>query len=214
MKNSVRHAGFSILALTLSLPIAHAEITANVALTSDYVWRGISQNQEDPALQGGFDYAHDSGFYAGVWGSNVNFGGASTELDLYAGWGTEFENGLSIDMGTIEYTYHGSPAAGGNDFTEYYLGAGYAGFGLTYSIGDEFGDQYEFSYGYDFEKFSVSAAYANYDIADDGNDYDYYSVGISGTLAELGWDVSYYDTDIKGIEEAEGRLVLSISKEF
>ena len=204
----------SVITATLLTSTAHAEVTANVALTSDYVWRGISQNQEDPALQGGFDYAHDSGFYAGVWGSNVNFGGASTELDLYAGWSTELENGVGFDVGIIEYTYHGSSVAAGNDFTEYYAGASYAGFGFIYSFGDEFGDQYELNYGYDLEGFSLAAAYGNYDVADDGNDYDYYSVGVSGEAGGLGLDLSYYDTDIKNSVDADGRVVFTVSKVF
>ncbi|MEG1767939.1 MAG: TorF family putative porin, partial [Comamonas sp.] len=45
-----------------------AQFSGNVALTSDYVWRGSSQTRENPALQGGFKYAHDSGFYASIWG--------------------------------------------------------------------------------------------------------------------------------------------------
>ena len=81
----------SLAAGLLAAPmLANAEISANVALTSDYVWRGVSQTLEDPAIQGGFDYAHDSGFAAGVWASNVDFyetgdiddDGADMELDL------------------------------------------------------------------------------------------------------------------------------------
>ena len=54
-----------------------AEIEANVALATDYSFRGWSQTQRDPALQGGFDIAFESGFYVGTWGSNVNFGPGS-----------------------------------------------------------------------------------------------------------------------------------------
>ena len=75
--------------LPVSQPVfAESPISANVALTSNYIFRGQTQNNEDPALQGGFDFEHGSGFYAGVWGSNVDFGGdESTELDFYGGWG-------------------------------------------------------------------------------------------------------------------------------
>ena len=52
---------------------AAADITGNVGLTTDYVFRGISQTDEKPAIQGGLDYAHSSGAYAGVWASNVDF---------------------------------------------------------------------------------------------------------------------------------------------
>jgi len=68
--------GGVVVSTIASSAVYAGEISANVALTTDYVWRGISQNQEDPALQGGFDYAHDSGFYLGAWAANVNFGGA------------------------------------------------------------------------------------------------------------------------------------------
>ena len=54
----------------LSLP-TFASVSANVTLTSDYVWRGLGQTAGNPAIQGGFDYASDGGFYAGIWASNV-----------------------------------------------------------------------------------------------------------------------------------------------
>ena len=214
MKNSIKAISASMLAAAMIAPTAQAEISANVALTTDYVWRGISQNQEDPALQGGFDFSHESGFYAGVWAANVNFGGASTELDVYGGWAKEFESGFGVDVGIIEYTYHGSEIADDNNFTEAYVGVSYAGFGLTYYAGDEFDDNIEISYGYDFEGpgLSIGATYGDYD------SYSYYQLGLSGSFggkSDIGWDVSYWDTtDIDDLEIADGRVVLTISKEF
>ena len=212
------------------VPTVQAQIEANVALTTDYVWRGFSQNSEDPALQGGFDYSHSSGFYAGVWGANVDFGPATTELDLYLGWSTEFDSGFSIDVGAIEYTYHGGEELVGTtvqlapgisltsfetvdssdlNFTEYYVGVGYAGFGITYYAGDEGDDNIEVSYGYDFESgFSVGATYGDYDA------YSYYTIGASTELAGIGIDLSYWDTDVDDDDTADGRVVLTISKSF
>ncbi len=64
-----------------------ASYTGNVAVATDYVFRGVSQTQERPAIQGGFDAAFDSGIYAGIWASNVNFGtDTSTEMDYYGGY--------------------------------------------------------------------------------------------------------------------------------
>src|SRR5690606_32641568 len=64
--------------------------TGNFALVSDYRFRGISQTDRDPAIQGGFDYAHSSGFYIGNWNSSVTTdlynGGAGLEMDFYAGF--------------------------------------------------------------------------------------------------------------------------------
>lgn len=212
MKNLIKAASATLLTSALIAPAAQAEITANVALTTDYVWRGISQNQEDPALQGGFDYAHDSGFYLGAWAANVNFGEASTELDLYAGWSTEFESGFGLDVGIIEYTYHGSDVASDNNFTEYYVGLSYAGFGVLYSIGDEFDDHIEVSYGYDFEKVSLGATYGDYD------SYSYFKVGVSTEVGGIGLALDYWDADgdadLAFGDDADSRLVFTISKEF
>ena len=60
------------------------EFSANVGYFSDYIYRGGSQTQDGPAIQGGFDMAHESGFYLGTWASNVDFGNsANIEIDFY-----------------------------------------------------------------------------------------------------------------------------------
>ncbi len=85
--------------------------SSNVAFTSDYYVRGISQNFHKPALQGGFDVAHSSGFSAGIWASNVSpntFPDASLEIDYYAGYGGEIgKSGIGYSVGVIAYTYPG-----------------------------------------------------------------------------------------------------------
>lgn len=99
--------------------------TANVGLVSDYVWRGISQTSHSPAIQGGFDYAHSSGFYAGVWGSNVSWivdtattlngvGSAGLELDTYLGFKNSFAEDFTYDVGFIRYNYPGSYTPAGS----------------------------------------------------------------------------------------------------
>lgn len=215
MNYSLKTTAASILAALLIVPTAKAEISANVALTTDYVWRGVSQNQQDPAIQGGFDYGHESGFYVGTWGSNVNFGGASTELDIYAGWSTELESGLGLDFGIIEYTYHGSDVASDLNFTEYYAGITYAGFGAIYSVGDELDDQWEISYGHDFENgLSLAAAFGDYSL---GADYQYFSLGASMEVGGIGLDLTFYSTDTEAVDDisdTEDRVVFTISKEF
>ena len=210
MKNSLKLLCSSLIAAAMLLPTAQAQVSANVAIQSDYVWRGISQNQEDPSIQGGFDYAHESGFYVGVWGASVDFGGPeSTEFDVYGGWSTELENGLGIDVGVIEYTYHGGDGASDANFTEAYVGLSYAGFGAYYYAGDEFDDLIEISYGYDFESgFSVAATYGDYDA------YSYYNVGVSTEVGGIGLDLTYWDTDVDNDDLADGRAVFTISKEF
>ena len=69
--------------LSISAGASAATIEANVGIASDYVFRGFSQTDEEPAISGGFDYGFDNGFYLGTWASNVNFGDdASMEWDL------------------------------------------------------------------------------------------------------------------------------------
>jgi uncharacterized protein (TIGR02001 family) len=61
-------------------------LSGNVAVYSDYSFRGVSQTQRDMALQGGIDYNHESGLFAGLWGSSVDFGDAYLEMDYYGGY--------------------------------------------------------------------------------------------------------------------------------
>ena len=200
----------ALIAVCVIISVAKAGVSGNIAIQSDYVWRGYSQNLEDPSVQGGFDYEDASGFYASVWGASVDFGGAeSTEGDIYLGFANETEGGFSYDVGIIEYTYHGGSGASDSNFTEYYVGGGVAGFSLTYSFGDELGDNIEVGYSYDFEEqgISVGAAYGDYDDA-----WTYWKIGVSGEIEGIGWDFSYWDTDLDDDPMGDGRLVFTISK--
>ncbi|MBQ4846610.1 TorF family putative porin [Pseudoalteromonas sp. MMG013] len=95
-----------------------AEVTANVAASSNYFWRGITQTKDGSAVSGGIDYSDDSGFYAGTWVSNVDFGNkTSYELDLYAGFSGE-QGQFGYDVGYIHYAY--PDAEGSIDFGELY----------------------------------------------------------------------------------------------
>ena len=93
-------------------PASPHTFTGNVAVVSDYRFRGVSQTYKLPALQGGFDYSHSSGFYVGNWNSSVSGlsynGGAALEMDFYGGWKTEFANGIGFDVGGLYYYYPGS----------------------------------------------------------------------------------------------------------
>ena len=90
--------------------VASAEITGNVSLVSEYAFRGISQTWERPAIQGGFDYTHSSGFYLGTWASNVSsntFPNANMEWDFYGGYNGKINDDLSYNVGLLQYYYPG-----------------------------------------------------------------------------------------------------------
>ncbi len=92
---------------------APSPVTGNIALVSDYRFRGISQTFEKPALQGGFDYSHASGLYLGNWNSNVNegagFPAGNLEMDFYGGWKKALGD-FGLDVGAIYYYYPGTDA--------------------------------------------------------------------------------------------------------
>ena len=94
-------------------PPSDHTFTGNVGLFSEYRFRGISQTFAKPAIQGGFDYSHSSGLYAGNWNSNVNSGAGfpagNLEIDLYGGWKKTWGD-WGLDVGYIYYYYPGSDA--------------------------------------------------------------------------------------------------------
>ncbi len=142
-------ASVSGVSLAADAPASPHTLTGNIGVTTDYIFRGISQTQHKPAVSGGFDYSHASGFYAGVWGSNqswVNTGGtnvlndagyksgSSLEIDLYGGYkGSAGDFGY--DLGAIHYYYPGDKVAGqvSPDTSEVYVAGSWKTVTLKYS---------------------------------------------------------------------------------
>ncbi|RDZ29732.1 hypothetical protein DX914_07150 [Lysobacter silvisoli] len=105
--------GGALALLTLGARADAATLTGNAALTSDYVWRGSSQSRGDPAVQAGFKLAGDSGVYASVWGSSVEFAPsthASSELDFTLGWAGQLAPDWTLDANLLHYRYPGTTA--------------------------------------------------------------------------------------------------------
>jgi len=196
------------------------QFSANVAITTDYRFRGISQTSEDPAVQGGFDYAYGPlGFYAGVWASSLDFNvpdpdPADVEIDFYAGLAGRFGGGLDWDAGVLYYAYPGSdtgPGAADYDYVEVYGSLGYdfgplalTG-GLNYSP-DYFFESGDFLYLYGELEVPlvhglVMAAHLGRNEIDDNAqfgtpDYSDWSIGVSRTFGAFTLDLSYVDTDL------------------
>ena len=116
----------SMLAATPALaqeePSGPITVSGSIALVSDYRFRGVSQSDEELAVQGGFTVTHESGLYGGAWASNLagwgTFGGSNTELDLYAGFKVPVGGG-ALDVGLTWYMYPGG--ANKTDFAEPYV---------------------------------------------------------------------------------------------
>jgi uncharacterized protein (TIGR02001 family) len=173
-------------------------VTANVGIFSEYIFRGITQTAGEPAIQGGFDYAHSSGFYAGTWASNVSwledFGAytnSSLEWDFYGGFKSNFgSSDFYWDVGTIYYYYPGdkggvaNPTQRSADTWEIYGGLGWKWLGVkvSYNLDDYFGARptgkktdgtwyFDFFANYPIGEtgFAVNAHFGILDVADDGS---------------------------------------------
>src|SRR5687767_2523343 len=102
-------------ALAADPPPEH-NFTGNVGLYSQYIFRGLTQTNREPAFQGGLDYGHKSGWYAGTWASNISWlsdsnvdsAGGSGEFDFYGGYKPTFGD-FTFDIGTLYYWYPGDP---------------------------------------------------------------------------------------------------------
>jgi uncharacterized protein (TIGR02001 family) len=213
-----------LLASAVSAHAQELSASANVALTNDYVFRGVSQTNEDPALQGGFDLSIGPGFYAGIWGSNVDFspGEGSLEVDYYGGWSKEWDNGLGLDVGLIYYDYFPSSVA---EFTEIYaqLSWNFIGVNIWWDVNSDQEDYkvYEGTLAYEFPNtgIGVDGLIGKVDPDSGTGDYGYWNVGGTYSFGE-GWglDLRYHDTDSDGeklfANNATDRVVFSISKEM
>ncbi len=123
-------------------PASPHSFSGNLTVASDYRFRGISQTFKQPTIQGGFDYAHSSGFYLGNWNSNIagaqyNNGGG-IEMDFYGGYKFELAKDLMADVGALYYYYPGaSIGATGEEYdnAEIYFGVAYKWFSAKYSHG-------------------------------------------------------------------------------
>ncbi|WP_417484535.1 TorF family putative porin [Maricaulis salignorans] len=224
---NAKFAGLALAALlgTAAATTASAQtVEGNVALTSDYIFRGVTQTDGGPAISGGFDVADDSGLYAGIWGSSVDFGDDTTmELDLYGGYATTLGS-WDIDVGGIFYGYPDSPSAGGDqNFWEFYAGVGHA-------LGPVAWDA-KLSWSPDFYLESGPAAYIETGLAyefaagvaldarigasrfDDipAADYEDYQIGISGTAFDtVSWDARYHALS----DDGDDSFVFTISQSF
>lgn len=133
MMKKVLPASALAAAVMLASASSHAELTANASITNNYMWRGLTQTINEAAVQGGVDYAHESGFYAGTWTSNVGYDSDdafSYEHDMYFGFAGEAA-GFSYDIGYLYYNYDSNADF---DFSEVYGSIGIGNLTATLSL--------------------------------------------------------------------------------
>lgn len=211
------------------------EVSGNVALATDYAFRGISQSDEHPAIQGGLDFAHDSGLFLGTWASNVDFDDgdeASMELDVYGGFGGALANGVEWNVSAIYYAYPGADSGLNYDYWEFgpavSVPVGPVTLSATLLWSPEFfadsGDALYSQVGAELPmgQFALGATYGYQDIDDNAAfgtpDYGNWSVYASTEIGGVGLSLTYHDTDLDsgecfgGTDLCDARAIFSISK--
>jgi len=207
MKNVQFAVSAALLAAT---GVAQAELSANIGVSSNYYFRGVTQTDDAAAVSGGLDWGHESGFYLGTWMSNVDFGGKEdVEVDFYGGFSDEANvgSGLGYDVGALWYHY---PNGGTIDYAEAYgnLSYWYLSGGVAYTFWGETddgafdnGDVY-YNASLDLplpetlgEGLGVSLFGGHYDF-DDADSYGQWGVGVRKDAGELGGvSVAYEQAD-------------------
>lgn len=217
--------------------------SANVALTSEYYFRGLSQTDDAPALQGGIDYevslAEPVSLYAGVWGSNVDFNegggvdGATVEMDWYGGArGAIGATGLSWDVGFIYYSYPGADGDLDYDFVEVQgaLGYDFSVAAVTASVNyspDNFGGSGNAWYpklaldvpvpGVEGLSFSgyVAKQYIEKNDVFGTEDYVEWNLSVGYSVAGFDLSLAYSDTDVAGNVDGKGEAILfTVARSF
>jgi uncharacterized protein (TIGR02001 family) len=192
-------------AALLATTSASAEVTANVGFMSNYVFRGVEQN--DSSAMGGVDFDH-SGFYLGIWSADV---GKGLEIDYYGGYNFDIGE-FSFGVGGTYYDYTDNFD---DNYQEVNLTAGWRWFTVNADIGkwDGFGDDQDYQHyalTWEYEGFHLKAATFEDDF--DGN---YFEAGYSTEMA--GFDLSaayiYSNDDLVGTED-NSNLMFTISKTF
>ena len=193
-------------------------VSGNAAIQTDYIWRGMTQNDGQNSVNVGLDVDFENGFYVGTWGAAVDVGASTLELDYYGGYTFEM-GGIGVDIGAIQVKYDQNNDA---DFSENYIALSLPmNVGLHFSEGDELGDYTEISWGMDLETGSISLAYGDMDsssgsmaanTADGGSHTTIgYSIPAGNFTVDLSYSDFHGDTNANGTTNNQDAVVLTIS---
>jgi len=249
MRKTILAVAVSAAAAVPGLALAQAAaksphtLTGNMSIVSDYRFRGISQTFEQPAIQGGIDYSHASGFYLGNWNSSVSGlsypGGGGIEMDLYGGYKKAFGD-IGFDVGLLQYYYPKATVSGEKfDTLEAYVAGSWKWLTLKYSItltdwfgvnststgttnGDSEGSGYlELNASYEMAPKLTLVGHIGQQTVKNYGTLDYVDYKIGATYDLNGWvlGAAYVDTDTSaftagGKDMGKGAAVLSVSRSF
>lgn len=223
-------------ALLLALPMSafaqdaeeeESPISWSLTATSDYVFRGVSQSDEDPTAQAGITYTSPIGLYAGVWGSGVDFGagGPDFEYDAFVGYNIDFSEKVNFDVVLNRYMYKGSDDDGALAYNELITKTTFFdNYSATVAYTNDYVGSSEESWyyalgaSYELPKdFSVAFNVGHTTISEklDYDDYTNYGITLSKAIGPVTAALGYVGTDSHGDVSfgklAEDRVVFSLS---
>ena len=208
-----------------------SEFTGIVSLTSEYIYRGLTRSDGNPAFQFGLDYEFDAGIFVGAWASTIDlqsaFGQRDKELDLYLGYHYESEAPLSATLTVLRYTYPGQTGSHSYDHNEvlvsttwreqYSIELGYTN--DLYGLG-QIGRHWELRSEWPVANaWVISAALGRNDLSNIGvSRYLYWDVGASARFSRLVVDLRWYDNEtpdgFAASISAGSQFVVSLSAAF
>jgi uncharacterized protein (TIGR02001 family) len=189
--------------------VGAGSLEATLTATSDYVFRGISQSDGEPALQAGVEFEHPTGVFAGVWASTVEFGGElyeddprDVELDLYAGYGVALAGDWSVIASVVHYSYPRADTPFDYDYSE-------AGVALRYgraAVSATYADNALGTQGSGFiweatgqvrlpRGFDLGGGVGLYALSAPDDEYRFWHLGLSRPVRRVTLHLGYFDSD-------------------
>ena len=231
--NSFKLLSFLAVALLGPANVGSTEVSGYLTVTSDYVWRGVTQSDGDPAAQLGVDLNNGAGWYGGVWGAAVDINNGPTrqrdvQVNYYAGYSAAVSVDWTVDAHVVVYTYPGADSDVDYDYNEYSVGANYADrVWIEFSYSDDIYNtgfktrNLEIYFEHPLANSWVLGGGAGYyDVSDFvSSGYGYWELGVGRPLGVFDVDLRYHDTNrwvpvVSAPERADSRLALSIRWSF
>lgn len=222
-----------LTALIISQGASAAEFGGYVALATDYVRRGVTQSDSNPALQLGGDVSFANGFFVGAWGSTTDINNGAgrqrdREVNYYIGYSVDLTKSWQLSANTVAYVYPGQSGSIDYDYQEYSLGGSYKDwFWLEFSYSPDLYHTGLSSTNVDLftewplnSVWSIGAGAGRYDTSNlTGSAYQYWQLGITGSFKWADVDLRIHDTDrsvpiISTPDRAKERVVLKIQIPF
>ena len=210
-----------------------ADFGGYVAITTDYVKRGVTQSDSDPALQLGVELSFDSGFYLGAWGSTIDIDNGPTrqrdqEVNYYAGYVLSATDSLRLSATAVAYAYPGQTGNVDYDYQEYSLTGNFDDrVWLEFAYSPDLYNSGHASTNIDLyaewslnNHWAVGAGAGHYDTSKlTGKSYQYWQLGITKSFRWADIDLRFHDTDswvpiISNPDRAKSRVVLKIQIPF